>query len=181
MAPFRTDGGFTVLVNRGFVLPEWRDAVLDAGARDATATDGETAGAGPDTIRGLVRMTEPKGGFLRANAPDRNRWYSRDVDAIAHAQHLSGIAPYFIDVEQAGSADTAPNGAAETSGRAGPTNATATSAAASPTGIAKAPRQPIGGLTVVTFRNSHLTYALTWFTLAMMVAAFGARLARLPR
>jgi surfeit locus 1 family protein len=27
---------------------------------------------------------------------------------------------------------------------------------------------PIGGLTVVQFRNSHLVYALTWFTLAIM-------------
>ena len=30
---------------------------------------------------------------------------------------------------------------------------------------------PRGGLTVVTFRNSHLVYALTWFTLAAMLAA----------
>jgi surfeit locus 1 family protein len=30
--------------------------------------------------------------------------------------------------------------------------------------------QPVGGLTVVSFRNSHLSYALTWFALATMVA-----------
>ncbi|HEV7322634.1 MAG TPA: SURF1 family protein [Ensifer sp.] len=30
---------------------------------------------------------------------------------------------------------------------------------------------PIGGLTVVQFRNSHLVYALTWFALAAMSAA----------
>lgn len=29
---------------------------------------------------------------------------------------------------------------------------------------------PIGGMTVVSFRNSHLSYALTWFALAAMVA-----------
>jgi len=29
---------------------------------------------------------------------------------------------------------------------------------------------PIGGLTVVSFRNSHLSYAITWFALAAMVA-----------
>lgn len=29
---------------------------------------------------------------------------------------------------------------------------------------------PIGGLTVVSFRNTHLTYAITWFALALMVA-----------
>ncbi|NGY04214.1 SURF1 family protein [Solimonas terrae] len=34
---------------------------------------------------------------------------------------------------------------------------------------------PIGGLTVVHFHNSHLIYAITWYTLALMVAgaAFG--------
>lgn len=30
---------------------------------------------------------------------------------------------------------------------------------------------PIGGLTVVAFRNEHLVYALTWFALALMAAA----------
>ena len=27
---------------------------------------------------------------------------------------------------------------------------------------------PVGGLTVVAFRNSHLSYALTWFALAIL-------------
>jgi surfeit locus 1 family protein len=31
--------------------------------------------------------------------------------------------------------------------------------------------QPIGGLTVVTFTNNHLAYAITWYTLAIMTAA----------
>ena len=30
---------------------------------------------------------------------------------------------------------------------------------------------PIGGLTVVRFPNNHLIYALTWFTMAFMLAA----------
>ena len=37
---------------------------------------------------------------------------------------------------------------------------------------------PVGGLTVIAFRNSHLLYAITWFTLALMVAALGVRMAR---
>ncbi|TIN59580.1 MAG: SURF1 family protein, partial [Mesorhizobium sp.] len=28
---------------------------------------------------------------------------------------------------------------------------------------------PVGGLTVVSFHNNHLVYALTWFGLALMV------------
>src|SRR5690606_5232668 len=30
---------------------------------------------------------------------------------------------------------------------------------------------PVGGLTVISFRNHHLSYAITWFALAAMVAA----------
>jgi surfeit locus 1 family protein len=33
---------------------------------------------------------------------------------------------------------------------------------------------PVGGLTVVSFRNSHLAYALTWYAMALM-SAVGAR------
>ncbi|MGX7876913.1 SURF1 family cytochrome oxidase biogenesis protein [Mesorhizobium sp. ORM6] len=82
-------------------------------------------------------MSEPGGGFLRNNDAAGNRWYSRDVAAIATARGLTdNVAPYFVD--------------AETSGTGG---------------------WPRGGLTVVNFRNSHLVYALTWFTLAAMLAA----------
>jgi surfeit locus 1 family protein len=30
---------------------------------------------------------------------------------------------------------------------------------------------PVAGLTVIAFHNSHLVYAITWYTLALMVAA----------
>jgi surfeit locus 1 family protein len=95
-------------------------------------------------VTGLLRLTEPKGGFLRANDPAADRWYSRDVEAMAAARGLTDTAPYFID------ADATPN----------------------PGGL------PVGGLTVVAFRNSHLVYALTWFALALMLAALTVRVAR---
>ncbi|MGK6322120.1 SURF1 family protein [Sphingomonas sp. DT-51] len=40
---------------------------------------------------------------------------------------------------------------------------------------------PRGGLTMVRFRNTHLIYALTWFTLAAMMAYLAYRIARTPR
>lgn len=40
---------------------------------------------------------------------------------------------------------------------------------------------PVGGLTVVAFRNSHLVYALTWYTLALMVAGAGVLVWRRER
>lgn len=36
---------------------------------------------------------------------------------------------------------------------------------------------PRGGLTVITFRNAHLQYALTWFALALALAAMAVRAA----
>ena len=50
-------------------------------------------------ITGLLRITEPKGGFLRDNVPQHNRWYSRDVGAIAAARDLRNVAPFFVDAD----------------------------------------------------------------------------------
>jgi surfeit locus 1 family protein len=90
LTPLRTDDGFTVLVNRGFVSPERR------------SLESRVAGQvqGRQTVEGLLRLTEPKGGFLRANEPAADRWRSRDVAAIAAARGLSGVAPYFIDADK---------------------------------------------------------------------------------
>jgi surfeit locus 1 family protein len=38
--------------------------------------------------------------------------------------------------------------------------------------------QPVGGLTVVSFPNNHLIYAVTWFSLAIMLAVWSYRAAR---
>jgi surfeit locus 1 family protein len=134
LSPLATDD-FTVLVNRGFVPQDRRDP--------ATRPQGQVDG--PVTVTGLLRVTEPHGGFLRANDPASDRWYSRDVAAIAEAEGLGGaVAPYFID------AGAAPN----------------------PGGL------PVGGLTVVDFRNAHLSYALTWFGLAALIAFLAFRAVR---
>ncbi len=134
LTPLRTPQGYVVLVNRGFVPPE----------RTAPSSRPSGQVAGLTTVTGLLRISEPHGGFLHSNAPADGRWYSRDVAAIAAARGLSGVAPYFVD------ADATPN----------------------PGGW------PVGGLTVIAFPNSHLTYAITWFTLAAMLAGgsiYGAR------
>lgn len=93
MTPLVTDAGFTVLVNRGFVPGDRRDAA----SREAGQIAGET------TVVGLVRISEPGGGFLRGNDPKAGRWYSRDVAAMAAAHGLTNVAPYFVD------ADATPN------------------------------------------------------------------------
>ena len=91
MTPLDTDRGWQLLINRGFV-PDSERRPQD---RDLPAND--------VTISGLLRMSQPGGGFLRANDAAANRWYSRDVAAIAAARGLGRTAPYFVD------ADAAPN------------------------------------------------------------------------
>jgi surfeit locus 1 family protein len=134
LTPLHREGASTVLVNRGFVAAADRDHVTPV----------------PEQTRivGLLRASEPGGGFLRRNDPAANRWYSRDVAAIAAARRLRNAAPYFIDAEASAGADRA-------SGTA-----------------------PVGGLTVIAFSNNHLVYAITWFTLALMSAAAGWRVMR---
>jgi surfeit locus 1 family protein len=125
MTPLVTDGGFTVLINRGFVPSDRRDP--------ATRAAGQIAG--PTTVTGLLRVTEPGGSFLRSNDPAGDHWYSRDVAAIAIKRGLGPVAPYFIDQD------------------------------ATP----KPGRYPVGGLTVISFPNNHLVYALTWYGLAVLL------------
>ena len=133
LAPFRSDDGFTVLVNRGFVPEDRRGP----GERRA-------AGSGDMRVIGLLRLSEPGGGFLRSNDPAAGRWYSRDVAAIASAHGLGEVAPYFVD--------------ADVAAEPGPL--------------------PQGGMTQVSFRNTHLIYALTWFCLALMSAGAAVFLIR---
>jgi len=100
MTPLETDRGFVVLVNRGFVPPERsRPTSRIAGQID-----------GPTEVTGLLRLSEPGGGFLRANAPSAGLWYSRDVSAIAAAKALTEVAPYFVDADRNGAMRDGPVG-----------------------------------------------------------------------
>ncbi len=138
LTPLRSDDGLTVFVNRGFVPPEKRDP--------ATRPDGQLSGT--VTVTGLARLSEPGGAFLRDNDSGADRWFSRDIDAMAQARGISPpLADIFIDAD----ASPIPGG------------------------------YPVGGLTVIRFRNTHLSYALTWFALAAMMAGGMAILLRHER
>lgn len=118
-------GRATIFINRGFVPADRRHRYERP--------------RGEVRVTGLLRLTEPGGGFLRSNDPAADRWYSRDVAAIAKARGLIGgragvTTEYFVDA-QAGAGPAA---------------------------------YPVGGLTVIAFPNNHLQYAITWFILAAM-------------
>jgi len=142
LTPLCTADGGIVMVNRGFVpagsggwsaRPAPAPAAADACAR--------VAGAPAVTVTGLLRVSE-KTSSLRANEPERNYWYTRDLQAIAKARGLPAVAPYFVDAD-------APSAQVELPGES---------------------VRPTGGLTVISFVNNHLVYAITWFGLALMVA-----------
>jgi surfeit locus 1 family protein len=89
LTPLKAADGTITFVNRGFVPTEKRDPKARAA--------GEPSGS--VTVTGLLRMNEPKGTLLRSNAPDADRWYSRDVEAIAAKRGLGVVAPYFVDAD----------------------------------------------------------------------------------
>ena len=94
VTPLRQADGSIVLVNRGFVDAD--QPIVPGSARGQAVK-----------LNGLLRMTEPGGGFLRHNDPAAGRWYSRDVRAIAQEQKLAAaeVAPYFVDAEAVPDAD----------------------------------------------------------------------------
>ena len=95
LTPLREPDGRIVFVNRGFVPSELRDP--------AKRMAGEPLG--PVRVDGLLRL--PPAGrpnwFLPDNRPDLNYWFWVDLPAMAAADKLDNVAPFYID------ADAAPN------------------------------------------------------------------------
>jgi surfeit locus 1 family protein len=89
LRPLRRDDDSVVLVNLGYVPEDWTPAP----PADA-----------PVQVTGLLRLSEPGGGFLRDNLPAQERWYSRDVEAIAAHHGLAPVAPWFVDADAGSSA-----------------------------------------------------------------------------
>jgi len=124
MQALQQDDSSLIFINRGFVPMDWQ---------------GKNEHSDKIEVTGLLRISEGSGFWPRRNDPERDRWYSRQLEAFATSRNLENVAPFFIDA------------------RASLNQADA----------------PIGGLTIVTFRNTHLTYALTWFVMALgTLAAF---------
>jgi len=126
MTPLARANGEILWINRGFVLPDKRFAA------DRNEPKREHV-----KVTGLLRVSEPKGTLLQTNDPEKNRWYSRDVEVFSRASGLPEPAPFFIDVEFSD----------------------------------ELREWPRAGLTKLTFRNNHLQYALTWYAMALFLAA----------
>ena len=93
LTPLAAEDGRTILVNRGF-RPK----------RDAAPQPGRVR------VVGLLRISEPGGGFLQTNQPAAERWFSRDVAAIAARRGVARPAPFFVDAEATAPGPRAPVG-----------------------------------------------------------------------
>lgn len=100
LTPLINNSDETVLINRGYVP-------IDAANQENRV---DSLPAGDIEVTGLLRLSEPDGIPLRDNDPANDRWYSRDVEAIANKRGLVNVAPYFIDADATASPDDLPIG-----------------------------------------------------------------------
>jgi len=85
-APARLAGGSLVIVDRGFVPLDRKEAAAKAPA-------------GSLDIVGIVRWPETRGLFTPADDVKENVWYLRDIKAMAAAHHWNNVAPFYVEME----------------------------------------------------------------------------------
>jgi len=90
-------------------------------------------------LTGLARAPGLPSRFTPQNQLDDNKWYGRDLEAMAAAalspEERGRLAPFFVEADEM----AVPGG------------------------------WPKGGTTRLTFSNRHLGYAFTWFSLAVVL------------
>jgi surfeit locus 1 family protein len=95
LTPLRQADARIIFVNRGFVPAELRDRTKRMAGEPK----------GPVHVEGLLRLppTGRPNWFLPDNRPDLNYWFWVDLPAMALANKLANVAPFYID------ADATPN------------------------------------------------------------------------
>jgi surfeit locus 1 family protein len=93
ITPLRLDGGAVVLVERGWVPPEKRDA----------ATRAEGNPQGEVAVDGLLRLASAQkpSWFTPANDPAHGEWFWIDVPAMADAAGVSKALPFYVEASAA--------------------------------------------------------------------------------
>ncbi|MEM0909301.1 MAG: SURF1 family protein [Pseudomonadota bacterium] len=91
VAPFITEDGWTVLVNRGFI-PETRK---DGGTRPAEVRPNQ-----PVSVEGIIRRDDPPSMFTPEPSPITNTWFTRDITTMGDFLKVSpnALAPYTVDL-----------------------------------------------------------------------------------
>ena len=133
MTPLQIDSSTIIFVNRGFVPADAQ------GKAPAIETP-----EGPQSITGLLRLSEKAQTFTPADNPGKGEYFIRDPQTMAKAVALRDVIDLFIDAER-GSADTL----------------------TPPVGVEAQEM-------IARIPNNHLSYALTWFGLALtLLGVFG--------
>jgi surfeit locus 1 family protein len=90
VTPMRLEDGRTILVNRGWV-PQARK-------RPELRAAGQVEGA--VTITGILRAPPPAGYFTPDNEPERNIWFSVDLDAMARHAGVDTFNGLYVEVQE---------------------------------------------------------------------------------
>ena len=90
ITPLRTEDGEVVLIDRGFVPDELRNP--------ASRAQGELDGA--VAVTGIVRVPETQGTFTPDNEVGANRWFWRDLQAMARSIGAAEVAPFYLEAEK---------------------------------------------------------------------------------
>jgi surfeit locus 1 family protein len=89
ITPLKLEDGSLVLINRGFVPPEFK-------ARSARLSSEHQSLI---TVTGLLRQSEIKTAFIPDNNPQKGEWFTRDIAAMASHHELMRVAPFIIDAD----------------------------------------------------------------------------------
>jgi surfeit locus 1 family protein len=93
IAPFDSDEGGLVLIDRGFVP----DNLRDPSARSVGQLGGDI------DVTGLVRLSENQGLFTPDNDPKGNHWFWLDLDGLTFSMFPTATmnpAPFFLEAEK---------------------------------------------------------------------------------
>jgi surfeit locus 1 family protein len=93
ITPLETADGDMVLVDRGFVPDELKDPASRASGQFENVV----------AVTGIVRAPEIQGLFTPDNEPGANRWFWRDLQAMARSAFPDGtiqVAPFFLEAEK---------------------------------------------------------------------------------
>ncbi|MBV9431165.1 MAG: SURF1 family protein [Hyphomicrobiales bacterium] len=100
LTPLELPNGALVLVNRGFVPLDKKDA----SARRESEIEGKTL------VTGLIRFPQARPWFAPKDDAANNIWFSRDPTLIAKAYGLERVAPVIVDADEATDKNTLPRG-----------------------------------------------------------------------
>jgi len=93
IAPFETEDGDVVLVDRGFVPDELKDPSARALGQVENVV----------TVIGIARSPETQTLFTPDNEPKVNRWFWRDLAGMARSMFPAGtteVAPFFLEADK---------------------------------------------------------------------------------